>query len=134
MSAKKPPRKRSRMPFPTEHEEAVILCQWMSLRGLFYFHCTSEAKRSYGLARYLQAEGMVSGVPDYIILSHPKNAFGVAEYDGISPPVFLELKRKGGRLSPSQEAFLARLQAEGYATIVAYGADEAIEELTKIGY
>jgi hypothetical protein len=118
---------------PTEHSEAVALAAWMRLRNIFFFHCPSEGKRSYALASYLRAEGMVPGVPDYAILSHPAHPSD-AEFDGITPPIFLELKRLGGKLSPSQEGFLAHLQREGYQTIVAYGATDAIDQLMKMGY
>lgn len=76
---------------------------------------------------------MTAGFPDYVILSHPQHDM-MGEYDGISPPVFLELKRIGGKLSDAQSAFLERLESEGYITLVAYGSSNAIDELTKMGY
>lgn len=49
--------------------------------------------------------------------------------------VFLELKRrKGGRISPSQENWHRALVSEGFFVIVAKGLDEAVESLKKIGF
>lgn len=118
---------------PTEHQEAVVLAEWMRLRGIFFIHVPNEGYRSFPSGLKLKREGMTAGCPDYIILGHPTRSQGV-EYDSISPPVFLELKRIGGKLSDSQSEFLERLEREGYITLVCYGADEAINELQKMGY
>lgn len=121
------------IPKPTEHEEAIVLAEWMRLRGIFFIHVPNEGWRSFKSGLRLKKEGLTAGCPDYIILSHPQHDMGV-EYDSISPPVFLELKRIGGKLSDSQSEFLLRLEQAGYITLVAYGADEAISELQKMGY
>lgn len=48
--------------------------------------------------------------------------------------VYIELKRqKGGSLSPEQKARIPRLESAGYRVIVARGAEDAIDQLRKLG-
>lgn len=54
---------------------------------------------------------------------------------GGSCGVALELKRrKGGRTSPKQERWLRELEARGWVALVCHGAEEAIQELERLGY
>ncbi|MBS3932992.1 MAG: VRR-NUC domain-containing protein [Truepera sp.] len=70
----------------------------------------------------LKAEGVRPGVPD-LCLPVPRGP-----YHGL----YLELKRRrGGKLSLIQQTWLDRLTAQGYRTVVAKGASEAIRELER---
>lgn len=66
----------------------------------------------------LKAEGLLPGVSDLIIFE-PRGGWSC---------MFLEMKRsKGGVLSENQAWFIAQVEARGAYTVVAEGADEAIE-------
>lgn len=113
-------------PCPTEHEEACVLADWLTHRGLVFAHVPNEARRSFSLAARLKREGMSAGVPDYLIFSpsSSSDARGFA----------IELKRRtGGRVTPAQRGWLEDLRACGWECKVARGADEAIQWLTERG-
>lgn len=67
----------------------------------------------------LKAEGLRPGVCDLML------PVARGEYHGC----FLEMKAVGGKLSDNQKEFIAGVEAQGYYTCVAYGADEAIEQI-----
>ena len=112
----------------SEHDEAVVLCQWMDARGIMYFHTPNEGKRSFNTARRLKAEGMQPGFPDYTILSWAKPP------RVCRPPVFLELKSTTGKLSEKQAEWIEWLSGAGYPCRCCIGADQAIEWLQSLGY
>jgi hypothetical protein len=89
-----------------------------------------------GVARLkrLQVEGYQPGIPDMML--PVARAVDVAFHDDRMPlitkiPVvkhglFIELKRtKGGKVSPEQYEWIAKLEAQGYKCVVARGAEEA---------
>jgi hypothetical protein len=101
---------------PHEHEEQHMFTEFLKCSGLLY---TATPVRAFTTARQRAANtrgGYVSGAPDVMIFE-PRG-----KYHGI----MIEMKRrKGGRISPEQTDFLARLEARGYRACVAHGADEA---------
>ena len=112
----------------TEAEEAEILCEWMRANGLFFIHVPNEGRRSIPAARRLKRQGMMAGVPDYLILSNPRAGYCVA-------PLWLELKReKGAGLSEKQRDFIEALRQYGYTVLVCYGAKDAMDQLQVMGY
>jgi hypothetical protein len=66
--------------------------------------------------------GVKAGVPDFLIFNPAPLAVGTA----------VELKRKGGRASPEQLAWLAALGRCGWHTKVCYGADDAVGFLSSL--
>lgn len=62
----------------------------------------AKSRSSAGMA---QATGMQKGWPDICVLVPEK-------------PIWVELKRKGGRLSPEQRAIHAHMEACGYAPVI----------------
>lgn len=103
----------------TEHQEQVALFQWMRMQypKVTMFSIPNAAKRSPQLASYMKAEGLMAGVSD-IFLMKP-----VGKFHGL----FLEMKSQTGTISDSQKKFLAKANAEGYATCVCYSYEEAKE-------
>jgi hypothetical protein len=117
---------------PPEHAEAVCLMQWARLARMpesaeeadqgprvadWLIAIPNGGARSVITGARLKAEGVQAGVADYLI---PLLRHGCAG-------LWLELKRrKGGRLSAEQGAFMGRMSVAGYAVAVAHGADEAI--------
>ena len=60
-----------------------------------------------------------AGVPDMFL------AIVIPPFHGL----YIELKKKGGKVSPSQRDWIKRLRSHGYAAEVCYGADMAIATL-----
>jgi hypothetical protein len=112
---------------PSEHSEQVAIVQWsIRMQGRYpeLEHCLfaipNSAKRSPQLAAYMKAEGMKAGVSDLLLLS-PRGQFHGAAF---------ELKIPGNKPTPAQLAFLDALRAQGYFTVVCYGAQAAIDRIT----
>lgn len=111
--------KRASVKVPTEHQIQSAFFDWLGKqhRDVLAYAVPNAARRSYGAARYLQAEGLKSGVPDVCICK------AVEPFHGM----YLEFKReKGGRLSEHQHDWLQKLCEEGYACAVVSGLDAAI--------
>jgi hypothetical protein len=98
---------------PTEHQEQVGFCQWISLKfpGLLCFSIPNGEHRAISVAVRLKKEGLTRGIPDLFIPSLK---------------IFIEMKRKdGGVVSKEQEKIIAYLQRVGYTVWVCHGAEEA---------
>jgi hypothetical protein len=81
--------------------------------GVFAFHPRNEGRDQRGLAGVNCGLGVVSGVPDVIVIRGGR--------------VFaLELKTATGKLSPEQARVLDEMRACGVDTGVAYGLDQAL--------
>lgn len=93
--------------------------QWPDLEMLFAV--PNGGARHPAVAAKLKAEGVRRGVPDLICLQ-PRGP-----YCGLA----IELKATGGRPTPEQREWIARLEARGYCAHVCVGwerAREVIEE------
>ena len=121
-----------RSPIPSEHAEAAALWQWAQLQAKArpplarLYHIPNEGKRGRGAAGRLVAEGLRSGVSDYVL------PVACGAYHG----AYLELKRQDGGelarrtqfstgLTDPQAAWLRAMADEGYAACVAWGWDAA---------
>tara|TARA_Y100000310_G_scaffold335396_1_gene417353 strand:+ start:541 stop:1029 length:489 start_codon:yes stop_codon:yes gene_type:complete len=111
---------------PLEATEQRKLANYLDRLGVLWNHCPNERKVSPIQGARLKAAGVKSGVPDVKIYTpSPVNGAGTA----------IELKRKkGGRVSETQRAWLDRLKSYGWNTYVARGADDAIGYLQKLGF
>lgn len=76
--------------------------QWLRENNILFFHPPNEGKRTIREATRLKALGLVSGVPDLVILLD--NAV----------TVFVELKTQKGKNSNSQNIFQAKLLKKGF--------------------
>lgn len=112
----------------TESQEAMTFSKWAKqnkeehpeLRLLFAV--PNGGKRHIATASRMKLEGVRAGVLDYMlpVARHGKHG------------LFIELKRiKGGSTSPEQRQEILDLKKEGYAAVVAKGADEGIRYLKK---
>lgn len=89
--------------------------------GLVWFAVPNGEARNPVTGARLKAQGVKPGVPD-IMLFHAGKAYG------------LELKRaRGGHVSAHQKEMLRRMGGAGVMLAVAYGIDEAIEQLLEWG-
>ena len=101
----------------TEHEEQKAFVDWLKLKNLRHF-CVANALKVGGvkLMAYLKAEGLTAGVPDMVI------PYRTSEYGGL----YVEMKKKGGRVKPNQAEWHRFLESQNYFVQVCYSADEAI--------
>ena len=122
--------KPSQLPVPSESVEQQDLFQWAAVSAAvrwpkemrMLYHVPNEGKRSKANGARLKSEGLRAGVPD-INLDVARG-----EYHGLR----IEMKRRrGGRVSPEQAAWLEALREQGYAAIVAYGWEEAADAIEK---
>jgi len=78
-------------------------------------------RQRFGQINKLRAEGLTPGVPDLII----------AEARGSYNACAVEMKSEKGKLSVEQSEILHDLMERGWYTIIAYGFDQAKEQITK---
>lgn len=88
------------------------------------FAINNGLKLSIGQAVKAKRTGTNKGTPD-IMLPCPKNLGSIFAIAGL----FIEMKKKGGRLSPEQKDKIAKLTTAGYKCVVCYSAIEAIREI-----
>lgn len=102
---------------PSEHDEQVAVCRWLTYRGIPYFAVPNGGLRNVITATRLKAEGVKPGVGDLMIFLP----------NGIN--LSLEMKtRNGGRVSTEQREWMDFFSSRpGWAGRVAMGAKEAIE-------
>lgn len=84
-------------------------------------HIPNGGSRNIIEATNLKRQGVKAGVPDLFLPC----ARGC--YHGL----FIELKTKAGKISPSQQKWIESLSNEQYLAIVCYGYASAMTELTK---
>lgn len=99
---------------------ALTACVMPELEALF--HIPNGGKRGKAEAARFQRMGVKRGVPDICLAVSRGGKHGL----------FIELKRtEGGRLSPEQTQWLARLKDAGYEAVVCHGWDEARETIVR---
>ena len=118
---------------PRERDEQEMLFTWAALMAgrwpalRLMYHIPNGGSRDVREARRLSGQGVKAGVPDICL---PAARGG---YHGL----FIELKRrKGGRLSEAQEAWIGALRREGYRAEVCAGFEAArrvVEEYMSAG-
>ena len=107
----------------TEHDEQAAVITWAAFNEGRYpelqllYAIPNAGKRSIGAARYMQAEGMKSGIPDLCLCCARHGYHGL----------YIEMKVRGGKLTDNQKRYITLLQEQDYLAIVAWGADEAIK-------
>lgn len=111
---------------PLESEEQQALFAWARMQEgthpelALLVHVPNGGLRNVTEAVRFKAEGVRKGFPDIML---PVACGG---YHALA----IELKRrKGGRTSPEQEAWLAALTVNGWRAVVCKGRDEAREEI-----
>lgn len=104
---------------PTEHQIQCAVVDFCALKGIPIFAIPNGGDRHVAVAVKLKKEGVKSGVPDLFIPVIRPNFGGM----------FLEMKRKGGKLSDVQKFWLNQLEEEGYRVKVAFSIDEAIKAI-----
>ncbi len=101
----------------SEHIEQREFVQWVRQNApMLIIAIPNGGKRGKLEGMRLQAEGVTAGVPD---LQIPMFA------------LWIEMKAKGGRLSPVQKEMHERLRSEGQTVEVCYSTQEAINVVTQ---
>ena len=121
---------------PTEAQECTALAQWLNRAGVLYTHVPMGGLRDRKAAALLRNMGTKAGVPDYLIFSLPPAYWMLRNVAGRDVHgVALEMKRrKGGTLTEPQKWWIAQLKLAGWHVIVARGAEDAVTQLTALGY
>ena len=111
---------------PTEEQEQAAVFEWVSLMQKQFpelallHHIPNGGDRHPAVAAKLKAQGVKAGVPD-LCLPVARGGFH---------GLYIELKRrKGGRVSDDQQAWIGELSAQGYRAEVCHGAEEACDLL-----
>lgn len=118
---------------PTEEQEHIAFMDWARLHPIckdYLIHIPNGGSRHPLEAKKLKRMGVKAGVSDFF-LAYPKLSI---EGDGfpkgvISCGMWMELKTKGGKLTITQNNWLARMQIQRYFCYIAYGCDDAIEKV-----
>lgn len=95
---------------------ADLLRRWI-MPGWIWTHFPAGEARSPLTGARLQRMGLARGFPDFLF------------FHGAGRCCFLELKRRGGRLSEEQEAIGAHLAAAGHGYLVTDDFDVAVAQL-----
>lgn len=112
------------LPVPTEEEEQIQLMRWAHIMRrnhpelMMLHHIPNGGSRGKVEAARFKAAGVKSGVPD-LCLPVPRG-----KYHGL----YIEMKRrKGGRVSEDQKAWIHALRKNGYRAEVCRGCTEAAQ-------
>lgn len=112
------------------HQRTVAA--WLDAHGVLWFHCPNGGARNAVTGAILKAQGVKRGVPDIIIVDRPPFSHGrVGTVIELKPT-----KAEAPRTIPSTEQieWLTMLEERGWECHVAYGSDDAIAILTRLGY
>lgn len=136
------PAKRKRSQEESEMQRALM--RWWSMQCRAFgvpewllFSIPNGGARSAITGAIMKAEGARKGAPDLFLAVPSQNRnqgrSDVECHTEWLPDLhglFLELKRRGGVLSPEQKTFHTLLQQQGYAVKVCWSLTEAITEIT----
>jgi hypothetical protein len=108
----------------SEHQLQAQLCSYLKVAAnpnCYWFAVPNGGRRSIGVANKLKKEGVRRGTPDLVFLLPEGRT------------AWLEMKIKGGSLSPEQRAFRDLARVLGHDWAVAKTFDEACGFLRKVG-
>lgn len=101
---------------PKEDQEQIKLAVWLAKKGIRFFAIPNGGHRNYLEAAKFKRMGVQPGVPDLCIPIASGGHHGL----------YIELKRqKGGKVSETQQDWLAYLTEAGYFCSVCYGFEAA---------
>lgn len=110
-----------------EHVEQSLVVEWAVWNHILVMAIPNGAelggRNRFASYNKLLKEGLLPGAPDLVV--------GELAVDG--KPIAIEMKRvKNGKSSSEQREVHRRLRESGWHVIVAKGADEAIQQLSKL--
>ena len=97
--------------YPLEDEEQIAFINWFKSKYKDYliFSVPNGGSRNKIEASKLKKTGLLSGIPDLIILMPNKEV------------LFLEMKRRKGKLNPSQKKVIPEIENLGFTVLIGYG-------------
>lgn len=103
----------------TEHQIQSQLVKLISQQypDLLYCATVGGARMSINQAKAIKRQGYRKGIPDLIFYEARGGFYGLC----------IEIKKKGGRPSPHQRAWIADLQRRGYQALICKGLDACVE-------
>ena len=112
---------------PRETDEQAAVIEWWAWKSKAWgipprllFHIPNEGSGSAVRGRLQKRQGVRAGCPDLCLTVARGGFFGL----------FVEMKRKAGRLTDEQKVFQDDLRAQGYRVETCYGADQAMDVIT----
>ena len=121
-------------PGPSEVQLQISVVQhlrWRCREGVTYLHVPNGELRDKRTAAKLKAMGVLPGVADLILIWGELIS---TPYLEVTPRLlFLELKVRGGKLSPEQSEFRDVMRKCGAAFEIADNIDDAIAILDRYG-
>lgn len=100
----------------SEAEEQKAVVQYCDAIGVPIYHIPNERHCSPRTGVHLKAQGLRPGFPD-LCIPVPKGKYSA---------LYIEMKAKGGKISPDQKDWIHRLRKYGNMACVCYGAENAI--------
>ncbi len=106
-------RPSTKPPEPSEHQEQAAFVKWFRLQypGVLIFAIPNGGARDPITGAMLKAEGVTPDVPDLEIPAWR---------------MYVEMKKRSGRVDPDQEKMHEYLRGCGYHVVTCMGCDEAI--------
>lgn len=111
--------------------------EWLRLHRIKFIHIPNERKSSPQEGLMMKLLGLEPGASDLLIFTPPPrypNAPGVAMEMKSKARQKQDGTARSGAVSEDQIEWLAGMEALGWVTKVAFGADDAINYLTWLGY
>lgn len=123
---------------PLEYKMQIWLVDFLNrvLRDgrIEFYHTPNGELRNIKTAAKLKAMGVRPGVADlFFTWGELMSVVGEPSVQNVSRNLYLELKRRGEKLSPAQEQFRDSVTAKGSYYEVADSIDEAVEILKRYG-
>lgn len=120
------PRQPRAKPVDREGQEQAALMQELHLRYpqayKLIYHVPNGGHRHKLVAAKLKGQGVKAGVPDLVLPMARGGYFGLYIEFKAKPPFDAEV-------SPSQDAYIQALNAQGYLAIVCRGSIDAVEAI-----
>lgn len=105
----------------TEYDECISLVEWLKLNNIDFAHIHQEFyTKSWKQKMKAKKMGVQAGIPDYMVVYRGKL-------------IFIEMKRRGGKISVFQKHWLGVLgKIKNVEAVVCFSAEEAINYLKSI--
>ena len=113
---------------PSEEDEQKTLVEWLMRHGIRFCHVPNGGYRTKREGAKFKRLGVQKGMVDILIFDPPP-----AYPDNVGAAIELK-RRKGGRVTAEQSAWLNDLKDRGWAVAVCQGAMEAIRVLQELGF
>lgn len=112
----------------SEHEEQCTVVEYLQLKypNVPFFAIPNGGLRNKIIAAKLKKAGVCPGVPDLFIARGKWMRKNEPTQECILG-LFIEMKMKGGNISPAQRIMMGKLTHAGYRCEICYGADMAMK-------